>query len=231
MDIQASVIGQITQSPTRNGGTKFNVPLSDGNTYSTFEYAVAAKASQAGASVATYRVVSKPSRDGSRMYHNLEAVALQGEQLPPELPQAGTPIAQGAVGGQVAFPGAGAAQQPQQAFPAAPSGGGGMSLEDKIRVTKLSCIGSAAELLSGSGDVDALFDVAQRIFTAVMQPPAQQQQTAASAEAVAQVAAEPAAVAQFVAEQAGQPLVAVGTESLPQVQQPAEAAGLPWATA
>lgn len=222
MDIQAQVVGQITQKPTNNGGQKFSVPLSDGSTYSTFEYATAAKAGSLNGQVGTFRVTEKPNPRGGAPYKNLEAVAGPGEQLPPEIPQAGTPI--GAFPTQQAPQAFPAAQpQAQQQFPPTPSGG--MSAEDKIRVTKLSCIGSACELLSGSGDVDAALDAAQRIFNAVMQPA---QQAVAAQQVAAAVAADPQAVAQFAADQAGAPVVQVGVEG---IAAPAPDAALPWATA
>ena len=201
MDIQAQVVG-VVSGQTTTGRQKWTVQFSNGQSITAWEYSVAAKAQQAQqqGAVVTARIQEKPNPRGGNPYKNLTAVFLPGEAVIADLsPQVTQNPSQGTGGRQNG------------------SGGfsGGMSPEDKVRVTKLSCLSTAAAVFSGSGDLDSVLEAAKTIFNEVYP------------QAAPVVAAEPAAVAQFVAAEAGQPLVQVGTESV--AQQPV--AALPWTAA
>lgn len=155
----------VEQSPTRTGGTLYKVKLSDGSSPSTFDGALATKAHQASVPVAqaagqqppavTVRLELKPNPRGGAPYKNLIELAYPGETLsaaPVGLPATGIPATAG-------LP----AAAPVGGIPAAaPQGGGGggrgMSPEDVLRVSRLSCLASATTvvgaLFSGAGDVD-----------------------------------------------------------------------------
>jgi len=201
LDIQAQVVGVVT-GQTTTGRQKWTVQFSNGQSITAWEYAVAAKAQQAqqAGQIVTARITEKPNPRGGNPYKNLTSIFLPGEAVPADLsPQVS----------QIPTQGLGGRQNGSGGFT------GGMTPEDKVRVTKLSCISSAAAVFSGSGDVAAVLEAAKQIFLEVYP------------QAAPAVPAEPAAVAQFVSEQAGQPLVQVGTESV--AQQPV--AALPWTAA
>lgn len=227
MDAQVQVAGQITSKPTANGGTKFDVPLSNGMKASTFDAALATKVSQLGATVFTARLESKPNPRGGNPFINLLAAAGPGEALPPELPAAGTPLGAPAAtpfvpGVPVAAPAAFGAPTP---IVPAETSKGGFQPEDKTRITKLAAIGTAyafvGQLLRGAGaealeEATKLADgLARKVYT-----------DARSHEPGSVPAPETQiAVAAFVAEQAGAPVVQVGAEG---IAPAAEAAALPW---
>lgn len=191
MDIQTQVIKFFAGS-TATGKQKWDVYFADGTKATAWEYAVAAKAKQAHdtGSTVVVTIEEKPRNDGG-VFRNLKGVNDS---------QAGT-SSQTAQAPQVSPAGA---QGRSQSL-----AGGGMTPEDKIRVTKLSCISSAAAIFSGSGDVQQTLAAAAEIFNAVMQP--------AKPEPVAEQPAAPVV-----------PLVQVDTEN---VVTAAEPKALPWAVA
>jgi hypothetical protein len=233
MDVQVQVAGQMTSKPTSNGGTKFDIPLSNGLRASTFDAALATKVSQFGQQTFTARIEQRPNPRGGSPYTNITAAAGPGETLTPEIPQAGTPI--GVQSTLVAPQGLGAT-----AIVAAPQGNTNangskkFTEADTIRITKLSALSTATQLVSslyhGAGPevleeaVKAVENLAKHIYTKSRdhEPGAVPQQTAVTEPVVEQT---PQAVASFVAEQAGQPVVQVGAEG---VQPAAESATLPW---
>lgn len=196
MEFQTQIVKFFTGTTRDGSKQKWDVYLGNGQKVTAWEYPVAALAEQAYKSgqQATVTIEEKPSRNGGAPFLNLTKVVLSGHGT-----QSGQNPSQTSAGRQSG------------------SGGfsGGMSPEDKIRVTKLSCISSAAAIFSGSGDVEATLKAAVEIFNSVYPQPEQQ-------PAIAQVAQEPQAVQQFVNEQAGSPVVAVGAE---------QKAPLPWAVA
>lgn len=222
MDVQVQVAGQITSKPTSTGGTKFDIPLSNGTKPSTFDAALATKVSQFGGQTFTARLEQKGK------YTNLIAVAGPGESLAPEIAPAGTPIGLTAP----ATFGAPTAIVPQGNTNA--NGSKKFTEADTIRITKLSALSTATQLVSslyhGAGPevleeaVQAVEKLAKHLYSKSRDHEAGVQ-TATVAEATPVVAAEPQAVAAFVAEQAGQPVVQVGAEG---VQPAAEPATLPW---
>lgn len=225
MDYQVQVAGQITSKPTSNGGTKFDIPLSNGMKASTFDAALATKVSQFGGQVFTARIEQKPNPRGGSPYTNITAAAGPGETLPPEIPQAGTPIQ----AAPFVAPGAATpivAEQQSKKFGEA----------DIIRITKLSAITTAysfvgQHLAAGALEFEDAVKWADQLALKLYKD-ARSHETAAQPQTVAApvtaVAAEPEAVVAFVAQEAGAPVVAVGTEGL---AAPAEApAALPWST-
>jgi hypothetical protein len=225
MDVQVQVAGQMTSKPTSNGGIKFDIPLSNGTKPSTFDAALATKVSQFGQQTFTARLEQKGK------YLNLIAAAGPGETLPPEIPQAGTPI------GQTFAPAGGGSASPTAIVPASSVNGNGskkFTEADTIRITKLSALSTATQLVSslyhGAGPevleeaVKAVENLAKHIYTKSRdhEPGAVPQQGAVTEPVVEQT---PQAVASFVAEQAGQPVVQVGAEG---VQPATEPATLPW---
>lgn len=228
MDVQVQVAGQITSKPTNNGGTKFDIPLSNGMRASTFDAALATKVSQFGGQTFTARIEQKPNPRGGAPYVNITAAAASGESLPPEIPQAGTPISTSGA----SFGGATAIVPASSNTNA--NGSKRFTEADTIRITKLSALSTATQLVSslyhGAGPevleeaVQAVEKLAKHFYTKSRDHEAGVQ-TAAVAEAAPVVAAEPQAVAAFVAEQAGTPVVQVGAEG---VTAAAEPAALPW---
>ena len=239
MDVQVTVAGQITSKPTNNGGTKFDIPLSNGLKATTFDAALATKVSQLGGQPFTARIEQKPNPRGGNPYTNLLAAAGPGETLPPEIPGAGTLITPAAAATPFVPPAAGVAGA-TPIVPAADSGGNGrgFSEADKVRITKLAVLGQAyafvSSLLQGAG-TEALEeaktladDLARKLYI-----DARSHEPGAVPAAAAPVAApggrtgSAQAVAAFVAEQAGAPLVQVGAEAIV-APSAAEPAALPW---
>jgi hypothetical protein len=229
MDVQVQVAGQIMSKPTSNGGTKFDIPLSNGLRASTFDAALATKVSQFGQQTFTARIEQKPNPRGGSPYTNITAAAGPGETLTPEIPQAGTPI--GVVSPQSL--GATAIVPAPQGNTNA-NGSKKFTEADTIRITKLSALSTATQLVSslyhGAGPevleeaVKAVENLAKHIYTKSRdhEPGAVPQQAAVTEPAVEQT---PQAVASFVAENAGSPVVQVGAEGvLPAI----ESATLPW---
>ena len=190
MDVQTQVI-KFFSGKTTTGKDKWDVYFADGTKATAWEYAVAAKADEAHKSGATIiaSIEEKPRNDGG-VFRNLKAVTLS--------------LSNGH-SAQTATQPLGSAQKPLGGLT-----GGGMTPEDKIRVTKLSCISSAAAIFSGSGDVRETLEAAKAIFAEVMPALAPE------------VEKTPEAVQQFVAAEAGAPVVQVGVT---------EKAPLPWAVA
>jgi hypothetical protein len=231
MDVQVQVAGQIMSKPTSNGGTKFDIPLSNGLRASTFDAALATKVSQFGQQTFTARIEQRPNPRGGSPYTNITAAAGPGETLPPEIPQAGTPI------GQTFAPAGGGSASPTAIVPASSVNGNGskkFTEADTIRITKLSALSTATQLVSslyhGAGPevleeaVKAVENLAKHIYTKSRdhEPGAVPQQGAVTEPVVEQT---PQAVASFVAENAGSPVVQVGAEGvLPAI----ESATLPW---
>lgn len=228
MDVQVQVAGQITSKPTNNGGTKFDIPLSNGLRASTFDAALATKVSQFGQQTFTARIEQKPNPRGGNPYTNITAAAGPGESLTPEIPSAGTPI--GTSGASF-----GGTSTPIVMQAAGTNGNGSKKFTeaDTIRITKLSAISTATQLVSslyhGAGPevleeaVQAVEKLAKHIYAQSRshEPGAHQDQ----AEVAKTVEQTPQAVATFVAENAGQPVVQVGAEG---VQPATEPADLPW---
>jgi hypothetical protein len=229
MDIQVQVAGQMTSKPTSNGGIKFDIPLSNGTKPSTFDAALATKVSQFGQQTFTARLGQRGK------YLNLIAAAGPGETLPPEIPQAGAPIvgAQNLQTGQSLTP----AIVPTGIVPQGNTNANGskkFTEADTIRITKLSALSTATQLVSslyhGAGPevleeaVKAVENLAKHIYTKSRdhEPGAVPQQAAVTEPVVEQ---SPQAVASFVAENAGSPVVQVGAEG---VQPAAEPTTLPW---
>jgi hypothetical protein len=157
VDVQTQVI-KFFSGATANGNTKYDVYFADGSKASAFDYAIGAKAEQAwksGEQIVAH-ITEKPNPNGGNPYRNLTGITLTGA--------AGAPLT-------------GSGGQSVSSAPAGPQRGsgvfsGGMSPEDKIRVTKLSCISSAAAIFSGSGDVETTLEAAKTIFSAVWDLPA-----------------------------------------------------------
>lgn len=238
MDAQVQVAGQITSKPTANGGTKFDVPLSNGMKASTFDAALATKVSQLGATVFTARLESKPNPRGGNPFINLLAAAGPGEALPPELPVAGTPV------GAVPFtPGVAPAAAPASFGPAtpivaAPTGGSGNWDEaTTTRVSKLAAyersVVAVGSLFHGAGPehfedmVEKIDQLSRRIYIAARSHEPGTAPVAAplvAADPASQIAVDPQAVAAFVAAEAGTAVVQVGADGI----APAVEAALPW---
>lgn len=229
MDVQVQVAGQIMSKPTNNGGTKFDIPLSNGMRASTFDAALATKVSQLGAQTFTARIEQKPNPRGGNPYTNITAAAGPGETLPPEIPQAGTPIG---VAPPTAFTGTATA-----IVPAGTNANGSKKFTeaDTIRITKLSALSTATQLVSslyhGAGPevleeaVTAIENLAKHIYAKSRDHEAGSHQPEVAQMVAPVVEQTPQAVTAFVAEQAGQPVVQVGAEG---VQPAAEPASLPW---
>lgn len=206
MDVQVQVAGQITSKPTSNGGTKFDIPLSNGMKASTFDAALATKVSQLGAQVFTARLEQKPNPRGGNPFTNINAAAGPGETLPPDFPAAGTPLGDPTTTQATPFVVGGAATP----IVAAPTGNsGGWDDATTTRVSKLSAyeraVTAVGQLFQGAGAeayedmVEKIHDLARRVYTAARshEPGAVPGQTPAPAAAVPGVGAEgvaPAAV-------------------------------------
>ena len=235
MDVQVQVAGQITSKPTSNGGTKFDIPLSNGLKASTFDAMLATKVSQFNGQPFTARLEQKPNPRGGSPYTNIIAAAGPGEQLSPEIPQAGTPL------GAAAMPFAPQAAPTSTPIVSAPQGGGSGGWDDSTttRVSKLAAyeraVAAVGSLFHGAGpeafeEMIAKIDhLALHIYKAARshEPNAVPAPTAAPVVAAppVAVAADPQAVAAFVAQEAGAPVVQVGAEGMAPA---AEAAALPW---
>ena len=100
----------VTQSPTRNGGMRYVVALSNGMQPSTFEVGVATKAQRLAGQPVTVRLEEKPStKPGQRPFINILDVAPQGQVVGGDVPASfGAPaqandFGQPAAFGQAAF--------------------------------------------------------------------------------------------------------------------------------
>lgn len=139
--IQAQVLG-VSSRQSRNGQhTMYDVQLSDGQKYMTFDPDLAQQAAQLqGQNVAANVSLEQ---NGKYLNRNLLAIGAPGT-LPAPVPQAGA----------VAIPAGQPVGQPVVGTPGvitpAPSGGGGggMSIEDKARITRLSAVGTAFDFVS-----------------------------------------------------------------------------------
>ena len=222
MDVQVQVAGQITSKPTANGGTKFDIPLSTGLRASTFDAALATKVSQFGGQTFTARIEQKPNPRGGNPYTNITAAAGPGETLTPEIPAPGTVIQTG-VSTPIVPQAAGTNGNGSKKFTEA----------DTIRITKLSALSTATELVSslyhGAGPevleeaIQAIESLAKHFYAKSRDH--EQGAHQAAAETAPAVEQNPQAVATFVAENAGSPVVQVGVEG---VTAAAESATLPW---
>jgi len=196
VEVQTQVIKFFTGTTRDGSKQKWDVYFADGTKATAWEYDVAAKADEAHKSGATIiaSIEEKPANNGG-VFRNLKGVTLSPS------------LGNGSNGVPNTLSGVTVPQKPLGGLT-----GGGMTPEDKIRVTKLSCISSAAAIFSGSGDVQQTLEAAKAIFAEVMPAPAPE------------VAKTPEAVQQFVTEAAGaNGLVTVGvTEEKP---------ALPWAVA
>lgn len=138
--IQAQVLG-VSSRQSRNGQhTMYDVQLSDGQKYTTFDPDLAQQAAQLqGQNVAANVSLEQ---NGKYLNRNLLAIGAPGT-LPAPVPQAGAvaipagqPVGQPVVG------------TPGVITPAPSGGGGGMSVEDKARITRLSAAGTAFDFVS-----------------------------------------------------------------------------------
>lgn len=206
-DINAQVLS-VSGRTTRNGRTLYDVALSDGQKYTTFEPDVANKANALTGQQVTARV--EVTQNGQYTNYNLKDIAPAGSAMPPlAMPvPAGAPL-------PVAGPSTTGVPTP---IPMTSGGGGGMSPEREAKIVKQSSFSSAAVIVAGlfqGAGPEAVeqakqvwFDLAKAEFDKVMgvTPPA-------TAAEVAQVvnAELPGAV------QVGAP-----------EQPPAEGAAIPW---
>lgn len=137
-DIAGQVLG-VTGSPTRNGGTKYDVAFSDGNSYSTFDGQLAQKASGLVGQAVSARTESKPSRDGQRLFHNLVDIAPQGQLAPGAMP----------LGGQIITPSIGAGSNVQ---PEAPQFTGNIQMvspaQKDANIAKAVAVKAATQIVS-----------------------------------------------------------------------------------
>lgn len=146
--VQAQVLG-VTSRQSRNGQhTMYDVALSDGNKYTTFDPDLAGKAaSLQGQQVAANVSIEQKPGNGGRMFtnFNLLDIGQVGALAPPPAGQVAIPNAQ--VAQPVAIPGV---QPTAGVITPAPSsgGGGGMSDADKARITRLSAAGTAFDFVS-----------------------------------------------------------------------------------
>jgi len=130
--VDSEIAGNVlsaTPRVTGSGKTVYDIAFSDGNTYATFDTAIYSKAAGLIGQAATARVKVGPNpKNPQYINYYLNDIAPQGQLSATSAP--------------VALP-APTAPRPQQ--------GGGMSAEDKARVTWLSCVSSAAQSVAGSG--------------------------------------------------------------------------------
>jgi len=142
-----------TPRVTGTGKTVYDIAFSDGNTYATFDAKIWAKVQSVGQQPASARVSVKQNGQYTNFY--LNDIAPQG-QLPPP--------------GVTLHAASQAAPQPQASNvpqAARPPQSGGMSAEDKARVTWLSCLSSAAQSVAGSGAGSIeILAVAQELYAA-----------------------------------------------------------------
>ncbi len=154
-DINTTVIG-VQQQPTSRGTPMFKVALGDGQSYTTFNPNIANKAYSLTGQQVTARTDTKPSRDGRFMNYTLEDIAPQGQLPPMAMPVAGGTPAYAPQPPAQQYPQAGVPQQaPAQIPQAPPQQRGGMTDEDKARISRLGASGTAFEfvgqLFAGSG--------------------------------------------------------------------------------
>lgn len=202
-DITGQVLG-VTGKPTSNGGTKFDVAFSDGNSYSTFDGAMAQKANSLVNQAVSARVESKPSRDGQRVFWNLVDVAPQGQLAPGAAP----------LGGQTVN----LAQAAQSLVPTGniPIVQGNPAKDAQI--AKSVAVKVAAEIVAGlfsgagpealSESLDAFDTVGKHVLGILTGSPSQGENN--SSPQVVPAEQTPEAVATAVNEAAGQEVVAAG---------------------
>lgn len=216
--IQAQVLGVVGRTSKNGQHQMYDVQLSDGQKYTTFDPDLAGQAN----ALVGQQVAANVSleQNGKYLNRNLLAIGAPGT-LPAPAPQVA-----GAIPVGTAIPIQGAASPVAGIPQAAPSGGGGgMSDADKARITRLSAVGTA-------------FDFVSRLFAGAG-PEAGEQATSIArglTEAIVNyghngtwpgVAASPAQVAAAV------PGVQVGVEGIQQEQvaaQPAQGSDIPWDT-
>ena len=136
-DINVQVLN-VQGSTTRNGKTKYEIALSDGNTYVTFDPNLATKAHGLQGQAVTARVKVEQKGQYTNLY--LNDVAPQG-QLAPAAPAAGS-----------AIPMAGA---PAAGIPMVGGGGRGMDPAREAKIVKQNVLGTAhafvGSLFQGAG--------------------------------------------------------------------------------
>lgn len=124
-----------------NNKTIYDVNLSDGNTYTTFDAKLWAKVAPLIGQAVSARVAVKQNGNYTNFY--LNDIAPAGQLAATSAP--------------VATPAPQAAPQPARAQ-------GGMSAEDKARVTFLSCLSSAAQGLANGLDADEVLLIADKFY-------------------------------------------------------------------
>lgn len=221
MDALVQVAGQITSKPTKNGGVKFDVPLSNGMKPSTFDAVLATKVSQFGGQAFTARI------EQNGKFWNLVDAFGPGEQFLPEQPAAGTPISMGTTA-------SGATTTTETATPIVPAGSiDTFPPEVTIRNTKRDAItvayGFVAAHMQSAGlefeeAVKRADSLALKLYGDLRSHEPGVVPAEKPAATPAAVAADPAAVAAFVAQEAGAPIVQVG------VPAPGATTALPWTT-
>jgi hypothetical protein len=225
MDVQVQLAGPITGKPTSNGGTKFDIPLSNGSKPSTFDDAIPTKIASFAGQPFTARLEQKGK------YLNIIGAYGPGEQVPADFAAAGQavqtfPAVQAApfVPTPAALPAGVVPFTPTDNFPP----------EATTRITKLSVIQTAyaavSALFHGAGpeELPKLVEQADKLAQKLYADARSHEGGVQTAPAPQPVAAEPQAMAAFVAEQAGTPVVQVGTDGIIAAAAPA---ALPWAAA
>src|SRR5690242_1464464 len=82
MESLNAVVLEVIGNRTNNGKVKYDVKLSDGNTYTTFKGPLATKAQQLLNQQATAYIELKPKRDGDGFWRNLEEIGPVGSLAP-----------------------------------------------------------------------------------------------------------------------------------------------------
>lgn len=138
-DLTAQVVNVSTRT-TQNGRVAYDIATSSGQVFTCWDGELARQLSGfVNQQPVTLRIRQKPSRDGQRTWEDVVAFAPMGQQLPPDVGGGFNQQAQGFTG-----------VSPMQAAPYVvpkPYSGGGMSDEDKTRVTKLAALNDAAILV------------------------------------------------------------------------------------
>jgi hypothetical protein len=142
--VDSEIAGNVlsaTPRVTGSGKTVYDIAFSDGNTYATFDAKTFAKAASLVGQAASARVNVK--QNGQYTNYYLNDIAPQGQ-----LSATSAPVATQAPS---------TPPRPQQ---------GGMSAEDKARVTWLSCLSSAAHGLVAGLDAHEILRLAQTFYAA-----------------------------------------------------------------
>lgn len=136
----------VTQESTQRGNPKYNIQFSDGQSYSCFDLNKANRAQQFVNQPGTLLVDVT-----DKGYRNFGDFVPQGQSLPAQPQGLGGPVGQPVAQPLGGVPLGGAPLGAPAPIPmAAPSGGGGFSAEDKLRVTRLSGLSSGAVIFAAA---------------------------------------------------------------------------------